>query len=158
MNIKQLLFWGSLLLSSQIISAQQKDTLYSFTIGTDVMVSIDQPLKIKKCKTILVFYALPNGNTTAQSMGKLMKAGEDWHFDIQHVRAQTAFIRQQLKNKNIIVAYLENNFKSWPAWKQKHRGFATEIKKIIDTVASLFKKPLIYLNGHSGGGSFILGI
>ena len=65
-----------------------------------------------RSKTILVIYALPNGNTTEQTMGKKIQPGDDWHFDIQHIRAQTAFVRTE-RGENISVGYLENNFKSW---------------------------------------------
>jgi hypothetical protein len=62
-----------------------------------------------------------------------------------------------LADENIVVAYLENNFKSWPAWKTKHENYIAEVQHIVDTVQSLFssKQKAIYLNGHSGGGRFI---
>ena len=67
----------------------------SFRAGTDILISVDRPLIIQsKRPTVLVLYALPNGNSTAQTMGKKMQEGDDWHFDIQHIRAQTAFIRR----------------------------------------------------------------
>ena len=57
---------------------------------------------------------------TAQSVditiGKL--PGDDWHFDIQHIGAQTRFLRQSIKGKTLVVAYLENSLKSWPAWRR----------------------------------------
>lgn len=142
-----------------VLVAQQKDTLYSFTLFKDVKITIDRTVQsfTSKKPVLLILFALPNGNTTAQTMGKKMAAGDDWHFDIQHVRAQTAFLRKALSGKNIVVAYLENDYKSWPAWKQKHPEFAIEIKNIVDTLSSLFTKPAVYLNGHSGGGSFIFG-
>ena len=92
-------------------------------------------------------------------MGKKVKEGDDWHFDIQHIRAQTRFIRRQLKKTNFVVIYLENNYKSWPAWKQRHPDFKTAIPLIIDSLSSLIeaKRKDIYLNSHSGGGSFIFG-
>src|SRR5947207_216173 len=34
--------------------------------------------------TLLIFYALPNGNTIEQTIGCRMADGVDWHFDIQH--------------------------------------------------------------------------
>ena len=37
---------------------------------------------------LLILYALPNGNTTAQTVGKKLLPGDDWHFDIQHIGAQ----------------------------------------------------------------------
>ncbi|HEY6062094.1 MAG TPA: hypothetical protein VIV35_00695, partial [Chitinophagaceae bacterium] len=52
-----------------------------------------------------------------------------------------------------------NNYKSWPAWKQKHPEFKIEIPRLIDSLAGSVKanRKVIYLNGHSGGGSFIFG-
>jgi len=137
----------------------QPGILDSFRVR-DVKVTIDRPADMrKKQKTIICFYALPNGNTTAQTMGKKMEPGDDWHFDIQHIRAQTRFIRQSLKRKNFVVVYLENDLKSWPAWKQKHTDFRERIPVLLDSLAGLVggRKNSIYLNGHSGGGSFIFG-
>ncbi len=98
--------------------------------------------------TIITFFALPNGNTTEQTMGRRIKDGDDWHFDIQHIRAQTKFIRRQLKEKNFVVIYLENNYKSWPAWKQRHPDFKESIPHLIDSLSALVgsKKQEIYLS------------
>ena len=139
--------------------AFQQDTLYSFSILPDVRVTIDRMnvSSLDPAKTLLVIYALPNGNTTAQTMGKRMSAGDDWHFDIQHIRAQTNFLRKSLPRRNIVIAYLENDQKSWPAWKQKHPQFGDTLRLIVDTISHIFNDPEIYLNGHSGGGSFIFG-
>lgn len=135
-------------------------TIDSFRIHGDIKISIDR-IKNNKSKgeTIIVFYALPNGNTTEQTMGKKMKQGDDWHFDIQHIKAQTGFIRGQLNKKNIVVIYLENDLKSWPAWKQRHTDFKKLIPHLIDSLVNLIQgyQKSIYLNGHSGGGSFIFG-
>lgn len=135
-------------------------TIDSFRIHGDIKISIDQ-IKNNKSKsaTIIIFYALPNGNSTAQTMGKKIKQGDDWHFDIQHIKAQTVFIRGQLKNKNVAVIYLENDFKSWPAWKQKHGDFKMLIPHLVDSLTNLIQgtQKGVYLNGHSGGGSFIFG-
>ena len=132
----------------------------SFRLYGDVKVTIDRPAHLPAGqKTIITFFALPNGNSTEQTMGKKMQPGDDWHFDIQHIRAQTRFIRQQLTDKNFVVIYLENNYKSWPTWKQKHPDFKKEIPQLVDSLAGLIpaKHKVIYLNGHSGGGSFIFG-
>ena len=139
---------------------QARGIIDSFRLYGDVKVTIDKPadLSMNK-KTIIVFFALPNGNSTEQTMGKKMQPGDDWHFDIQHIRAQTRFIRMQLPQKNFVVIYLENNYKSWPTWKQKHPGFKKEIPQLVDSLAGSIKgkSKVIYLNGHSGGGSFIFG-
>jgi hypothetical protein len=137
-----------------------KDMIDSFRIYGDVKVTIDKPSDFSaKRKTIITFFALPNGNSTEQTMGKRMQPGDDWHFDIQHIRGQTKFIRQQLPKKNFVVIYLENNYKSWPAWKQKHPEFKKEIPRLVDSLTGTIqaKHKDIYLNGHSGGGSFIFG-
>ena len=126
----------------------------------DVRITIDHPQNFSpKKKTIIVLFALPNGNTTEQTMGKKMIEGDDWHFDIQHIRAQTKFLREKLSSQNIIVFYLENDLKSWPSWKQKHADHLSWIQHIVDTLFQMIpaKNKHIYLNGHSGGGSFIFG-
>lgn len=130
----------------------------SFTMYGDVRITIDLPFNRSGAETILILYALPNGNTTEQTMGKGIQAGDDWHFDIQHIRAQTAFLRSRLK-QNITVVYLENSFKSWPLWKQKHSDYSLKIQGIVDTLTGMMpqKRAILYLNGHSGGGSFIFG-
>lgn len=129
-----------------------------FSMQGDVSITIDQPSSFKKsASTVIILYALPNGNSTAQTMGKGMQPGDDWHFDIQHIKGQTAFIRKQWEKKNIVVAYLENEYKSWPAWKTKHTDFKERVLEIVDTIVQLVpsKDEELYLNGHSGGGRFI---
>lgn len=130
----------------------------SFWIQGDIKVTIDRPVQfLRSYKTIITFFALPNGNTTGQTMGKKMQPGDDWHFDIQHIQAQTCFIRQELVNNNFVTIYLENSYKSWPSWKQKHPDYKMEIPHLVDSLSNLItkKNKVIYLNGHSGGGSFI---
>ena len=149
-----------LILIPGIITAQPAYRIDSFRVRGDIRVTIDRPANYRNTRpTILCFFALPNGNTTEQTMGKKMQPGDDWHFDIQHIGAQTTFIRNSWPQKNVVVIYLENTYKSWPAWKQKHPEFRKEIPSLIDTLSNLFTntKKRIYLNGHSGGGSFIFG-
>jgi hypothetical protein len=126
----------------------------------DIKITIDRPaIFLPHRPVIICLYALPNGNSTEQTMGKKMEPGDDWHFNIQHIRAQTVFVRQQPGIKNFIVIYLENNYKSWPLWKQQHADYKTIIPGLVDSLAGMIpaKKRIIYLNGHSGGGSFIFG-
>lgn len=137
-----------------------QDTVSSFYLSDSVKVTIDKEKTfVPAFKSIIVFFALPNGNSTEQTMGKKWQAGDDWHFDIQHIKAQTIFIRKQLRHTNFVVIYLENNYKSWPAWKQRHPGYKILIPHIIDTLSAQVpgERKSIYLNGHSGGGSFIFG-
>ena len=148
------------------VSAQKADSIFIQPLGenfSDVKITFDFPASFSSHqKTVLIFFALPNGNTTEQTMGKKLQPGDDWHYDIQHIRAQTRFLREKISKQNIIVAYLENDYKSWPAWKQKHVNYGELIKKILDTsihfVSSKSSGEIsVALNGHSGGGSFIFG-
>lgn len=134
------------------------DTLVHIRFRKDVSITIDRPLTLKGSPTQLILFALPNGNTTAQTMGKQMEPGDDWHYDIQHIKAQTAFIRKNTRD-NIIVAYLENDKKSWPLWKRSTTDYPAQIISILDTIVQILslKNYSVHLNGHSGGGSFIFG-
>ncbi len=105
----------------------------------------------------LIFYALPNGNTIEQTVGRKLAPGDDWHFNIQHIGAQTRFLRQVLTNQNVVVVYLENSLKSWPAWRREHGD--DFIPQLLDTVQAIFAPwPVeVVLTGHSGGGSLTFG-
>ncbi len=132
----------------------------SFRLSPGVKITLDRPVRLKGTGPVqLILYALPNGNSTEWAMGKKPVPGEDWHYDIQHIRAQTGFIRRQFRHKNFVVAYLENDLKSWPAWKKKHPDYSVIIPKLVDSLRSFFsrRKVEVHLNGHSGGGSFIFG-
>lgn len=110
-------------------------------------------------KTWLVFYALPNGNSIEWTMGKKISGNDDWHFDIQHIAAQTRYIRSVASDRNVVVVYLANELKSWPAWKRSRTDGPQEIRRIVDSITNSFAvyKPEIILNSHSGGGSFLFG-
>lgn len=126
----------------------------------DISILINAPATFnKKGKTRIVIYALPNGNTIEWTKGKQLKAGDDWHFDIQHIAAQTRFVRRLDSRNNYIVVYLANSLKSWPAWRRTTSDANAQIKRIVDTLGYMYKdfQPRIILNGHSGGGSFIFG-
>ena len=113
----------------------------------------------KKLK--LIFYALPNGNTTAQTVGRKLKSGDDWHYDIQHIGAQTRFLAYEFKDCSVVVVYLEAAEKgiprSWPTWRKKHPDQL--IPQIIDSIKTRFSDfdVRVTLSAHSGGGSSIFG-
>lgn len=110
-------------------------------------------------KVGLALFALPNGNTIEQTAGKVLKTGDDWHFDIQHIAAQTRFIRQHVSDYNLVTVYLESTQLSWPTWRGKYANNAAIIANIIDSVKNMFKSysPFVVLTGHSGGGSLTFG-
>jgi len=126
----------------------------------NVVVNINAPVQFHpNGKTYLIFYALPNGNNIEWTKGKRVKEGDDWHFNIQHIAAQTRYIRNLDRKNTYIVAYLMADQKSWPTWKRTTANSIYLIKNIIDSTAYLFKTfhPKLVLNGHSGGGSLIFG-
>lgn len=109
----------------------------------------------------LILYALPNGNSTAQTIGRKLAEGVDWHYDIQHIGAQTRALRT-LGLPQAIVVYLEADTKSWPQWRQVH-GYDranARIVEIVDQIRTAIGNPphlSVTLTGHSGGGSFMFG-
>lgn len=125
--------------------------------GTRILVNAPLTGFGKDDRVLLVLYALPNGNTIEQTFGKRLEEGDDWHFDIQHIGAQTRFLRRTLTDRTLVVAYMENSRKSWPAWSTNTPGYAEEVKRITDEITALFVPwdPELALNGHSGGGRFI---
>lgn len=151
-------FLSFLLLLISMRCFSNSDSLIHFRFRDAIQVTIDQATKQNFSRTQLVLYALPNGNTTVQTMGKRLAPGDDWHFDIQHIAAQTRFTRTLLK-ENLVVVYLENDAKSWPQWKRRHPDYRTQINALIDTIVQTLqlKQYSLHLNGHSGGGSFIFG-
>ena len=108
-------------------------------------------------QVLLIFYALPNGSTIEQTFGKTLKDGDDWHYNIQHIGAQTRFLRRVLDNQTVVVVYLEAKQLSWPLWKKNTPNYLQETLSIVDNISALFSRwdPQVVLNGHSGGGRFI---
>ena len=125
--------------------------------GTRILINAPMDGFGTKDRVLLVFYALPNGNTIEQTFGKKMSAGDDWHFDIQHIGAQTRYLRKTVTDRTIVVAFLENSRKSWPAWSAATTDYREQVRGIVDNVRSIFARwsPQLVMNGHSGGGRFI---
>ena len=144
----------------------------SFLYEPGVRVRINAPaegLMTPRKPVRLIFYALPNGNSTEWTFGKRMGQGDDWHFDIQHIGAQTRFLRAVDTLHNYVVVYLEAENRSWGAWRKAGPGRDLIIKDLVEQIALLFSAgcagascagaamPLVELNSHSGGGNFIFG-
>jgi hypothetical protein len=109
--------------------------------------------------TTLILYALPNGNTTEQTIGKALESGDDWHFDIQHIGAQMRLLRAANPGRNLVIAYLNNTQKSWPSWRGANTNNPVLIAGMVATLRSAIpgSPPDVCLTGHSGGGSFTFG-
>src|SRR5688572_6310075 len=86
--------------------------------------------------THLVIYALPNGNTIEQTLGCVTTPGMDWHFDIQHVAAQVRLVQKFTPGENVVVAAVEADTKSWPAWRNARPDNPARIRKIVNTIAA----------------------
>ena len=131
-------------------------------IHPGVTATIVSPAAVDTRKPVeLILYALPNGNTTAQTMGRRMAEGIDWHFDIQHIGAQTRVLRKR-GMEQAVVAYLEADRRSWPAWRSTlgYDRANPRIVAIVDEIRSAIGDPAdisVILTGHSGGGSFTWG-
>lgn len=154
-----LLFFYHVACAQQAFYAHFK-ALGQMKLDSGITLTFDEPQVIQQAKkTKIIIFALPNGNTTAQTFGKKLSQGDDWHFDIQHIGAQTAFIRHTDQQTNYIVVYLENTLKSWPAWRRKITDGDQKIGQIVELILKKYAAyhPQLTLSGHSGGGSFIFG-
>jgi hypothetical protein len=114
-----------------------------------------------KAPTDLIFYALPNGNSTAETMGRALRADSSvgWRYDIQHIAAQTRALRTR-GLPGAVVVYLEADGKSWPSWRAKlgYPAANARIVAMLDSMRHLLgDPPHITLTGHSGGGSLMFG-
>lgn len=130
---------------------------YRIEPGIQILVNAPSPRQFDPRKpTRIVFFTLPNGNTTAETFGRKYSDPSEWHYGIQHIGAQTRQLRSVINDANLVVVYLEADGKSWPAWKKKYDNHRQLINRAIDSVRELFAKynPTCELSGHSGGGSF----
>ncbi|MBN1300150.1 MAG: hypothetical protein JW995_02955 [Melioribacteraceae bacterium] len=128
--------------------------------GSEITITFNapSPYNFDPLKPVyVVIYALPNGNTTDQTIGKIIDEGDDWHYDIQHIGAQTRFLRSIITDYNLIVAYVENKQQSWTVWKNVHPDNAFIVASVVDSIRSIFNdfSTTLVLSGHSGGGGFI---
>ncbi len=135
----------------------------TFRYGPDVRIHINAPstADFNPSKPVeLVFYALPNSNTIEQTAGKTIAEGDDFRFQIQHIAAQTRWLRQRDTRANLVVAYLETAMFSWPAWSREHNDRLHFIPCLADSLMHIFSayKTSVVLSGHSGGGSFIFNL
>lgn len=136
------------------------ERIASFTMNPEIRILINAPVtnsSVAARNVLLIFYALPNGSTIEQAIGKVPRPEEDSRYDIQHVGAQTRFVRSLVPDQSIVVVYLENALHSWPSWRKKYGD--GQIPNVINSVKQLFatNNVQIVLNSHSGGGSFIFG-
>ncbi len=152
----------SVYLPGFVTSPYFNEQICSFNYEPEIRILINAPaadIFDPNVPAEIILFALPNGNTIEQTVGKKLNAGDDWHYDIQHIGAQTRFLRNQSRDKNIVIVYLETSQKSWPSWKSKHPEYPSIINSLVGYLTDLFSNynPSVVLTGHSGGGSFTFG-
>jgi hypothetical protein len=141
-------------------SPYYNEQVVTFQFNDEIRIHINAPSvdSLKENQPLgLALFALPNGNTIEQTVGKILKTGDDWHYDIQHIGAQTRFLRQKISDYNLVVVYLETKQRSWPLWKSQHADYIQIVKSLVEYLRSCFEAydPFLILTGHSGGGRFI---
>jgi hypothetical protein len=127
-----------------------------FTPAPGVRGAVDTPTTLQQRVEVIV-YALPNGNTIEETFGKKKDPDDDFHFDIQHIGAQTRFLREAMPNESVVVVYLEASNHSWPAWLREHPK--PDASEILEAIRARFPDRDVHftLDSHSGGGAFLFG-
>src|SRR5262249_52091960 len=129
-------------------------------VEAGIRVLVNAPGSLDPTKpTHLVIYATPNGNTIEQTLGCAKVGGLDWHFHIQHVPAPIRQYRELTPKENVVLAVVEAEGLSWPAWRAKHKDHAARIRALVEMLReqTAGKNVRVALTGHSGGGSFLTG-
>ena len=127
-----------------------------------VTATLVAPARLDHRKPVdLILYALPNGNSTAETVGRRLVQGVGWRYDIQHIGAQTRALRERGLGQAVVV-YLEADTRSWPAWRarQGYERANARIVELVDQLRAAIGNPphlAVTLTGHSGGGSFAFG-
>ena len=104
--------------------------------------------------TRLVLYAAPAGNTIEQTIGRRLEPKDDWRFDIQHIGAQTRWLRARQSDVNLVVAYVQAEQKSFVLWKRAHPDHPSRVVAMVDQLRGKFPRSKLVFTGHSAGGSF----
>lgn len=125
----------------------------------EVEILIDEPeTMIPGARTEIILYALPNGTLIDWTVGKKVGPGDDWHLDIHHIGAQTAFLRAHDKKANYVTIYLKTKQKAWNHWHRQHLDICKETyDKLFADVVALYAdyNPTLTIGSHSGGGYLI---
>ena len=145
-----------------VISPYFNEQICVFNYDPEIRIFINAPAVDSfdpNKRTEIALFALPNGNSIEWTIGKKLNTGDDWHYDIQHIGAQTRFLRNQSNETNLVTVYLETAQKSWPSWRAKSPNNPELINDFVTYLKNIFSTfdPFIVLTGHSGGGSFTFG-
>ena len=161
---KQRLFL-SLLISGLCWSSAGAETGRFAAVEPQVRIYANQPAATdeeggQSARPRAMIYALPNGNTLEQTLGCAKAEGLDWHYDIQHVLAQTRLLRTLTPEEPLTLVCAEAGGLSWPTWRTSRADGNARIGAFADEWRRKFggEDAIVTLTGHSGGGSFIFGV
>ena len=134
---------------------EAEEKTVEITVEGGVRCVVNSPGKIDPTKpTRLVLYAGPGGNTIEQTIGRRVGPKDDGPFDIQHIGAQTRWLRARLSDVNLVVAYLQTEQKSFVLWKRAHPDHPARVVAMVAALREKFPGAKLVLTGHSAGGSF----
>jgi hypothetical protein len=141
-------------------SAASTETWREHSLADGVRALVQSPATLDPAKPVhLVLYAAPAGNTVEQTFGRRFAFGDDWHHDIQHIAAQSRWLREVAREENLVVAVIQCAERSWVAWKKKYADAPVRIAAIVDALRQAHggDNPRITLAAHSAGGAFLFG-
>ena len=128
-----------------------REQVMSFVYNPDIKVHINAPSaeRFDAAKPVkLVLYALPNGNSTDWTIGKLPAQGDDWHYFIQHIGAQTRYLRQADTTCNWVTVYLEARQKTRQKLEIK---WEKQMQEIVDRHHVKSSRYLLPILSEDGG-------
>ncbi|BBO36511.1 hypothetical protein [Lacipirellula parvula] len=145
------------------LASQAEESRFA-TVEPDMRIYANAPTPLAAPTEIspgrVMIFALPNGNTLEQTLGCQLADGLDWHYDIQHVLAQTRLLRTLAPEEPLTLVCAEAKGLSWPSWRGSRADGNARIAALADEWRREFggDDARVTLTGHSGGGSFIFGV
>ncbi|MCX6953143.1 MAG: hypothetical protein NTV51_13395, partial [Verrucomicrobia bacterium] len=137
------------------VSAPAAEVVEEINFEGGVRAVVNTPAKLDPVKPVrLILFAAPAGNTIEQTVGRRIQLGEDWHFDIQHIGAQTRWLRARTRDANLVIVYLQADQKSFVLWKRLFPDHPQRCVAIVEALQTRFPGAKLVLTGHSAGGSF----
>lgn len=115
------------------------------------------PKRLDASKPVqVVVFATPNGNTVEQTLGSALDKNGDWRLDIQHIAAQSRFVRERMDHPNLCLVVAEAKGLSWPAWRANTPSAGEVANRLLNTWLAMLpgKEKEVTLTCHSGGGAF----
>ncbi len=116
---------------------------------------VNSPGELDPAKpTRLVLYAAPAGSSIEQTIGRRVESKADWLFDVQHIGAQTRWLRARMREVNRVVAEVQAEPKSFVRWKHVHPDHPARVGAMVGALRKKVPGATLVLTGRSGGGSF----